>query len=123
MTSARDRMHDENCWGRAVCCYRDGNGPGGPDCQKMDRFLDQIEEEQAHRHAQMLITHPKMKVASMGGGLCLASESIEPWYKIDAFDPELDEIHPGEDRPDCAQCVAGVEHWHRKADSRAVTEN
>lgn len=119
MTTARDRMHIEFC--RDTRCQVETEQPGDA-CQNMDHLLNLVEEEQAHKIAQMLVTHPGLQKRALGAGLVYGAELIEPYYKVHAFDPELaeDHIHPGEEHPECKRCVDGVEHWHRIADDQAV---
>jgi hypothetical protein len=96
-------------------------GTPDPECQMLDYLLSQLEEDALHRAAQDFLdnlgTFPRVTQA----GFYAAAARIAPYVKIDAFDPDLDEIHPSEGCPDCGLCARGDEHWHRRADNKPVT--
>ncbi len=120
----RQKIHKAFCATQYECRYEGARDPGLW-CTALDDLLDFNNEMLLHDKALEFETEigrlsGVRGAAHMGGGLARAVEMVDPFERVEAFDPDLDEIHPGEEHPDCAGCVEGVEHFHRKKDGSLV---
>lgn len=59
---------------------------------------------------------------TLGPGLLYGADEIDPYVKIETFDPQWDDMHPAgpRARADCRMCRSGEEHWHRKDNNKPV---
>jgi hypothetical protein len=111
MSEARGRVHARICKGS---CIAYGDTPSDL-CRSVDRLLDRVEQDALHMAA--LDFEARMDAQGwprgIGPGVSYMVREMDPFEKIDAFDPDLHDVHPSE-FSDCPQCAGGVEHWHHK---------
>jgi hypothetical protein len=125
VTSSRQQIHNSFCPSVARCRYRLKGTFAGPQCKKLDELLDLNDELVLHAMARRLEDEIATAAAgrrgqSLLGGLSRAVELVDPFEKVEAFDPELYEVPPGIDHPNCEACKEGREHYHRKSDGSPV---
>lgn len=115
--SARDRVHSRIC---TRSCVAYGDAPSDL-CRSVDRLLDRVEQNALHEAAMEF--EARMDVAKwprgIGPGVSFMVREMDPYEKVDAYDPDVHDVHPGE-FSDCPQCAGGVEHWHYKGTQRPV---
>lgn len=115
--SARDRVHDRIC---KDSCTAYGDEPSDL-CRSVDRLLDRVEADALHQAA--LDFEARMDAQrwprGIGPGVSYMVREMDPYEKVDAYDPEVHDVHPGE-FSDCPQCAKGVEHWHHKGTQNPV---
>lgn len=125
MPSARQKIHLRFCHDLGTCKYVGGVG-NRRRCDYLEQLLDVNDEMLLHAKARELMDevasyNGKRGGASMVGGLYRAAEMTDPYVKIPAFDPEMDDFNEAaEKHPDCSSCVAGKPHYHRKKDGSTV---
>lgn len=112
MSNAREQLHSRLCTGEL--CVEYGDKPS-PKCQTLNRLLDQVEEAALHKAAMEFEARmDEMKwPRGIGPGVSYMAREMDPYEKVDAFDPEMHDVHPSE-FSDCPKCGEGVEHWHIK---------
>lgn len=128
MPSPREQLHKAFCATQYECKY-EGAADRSLWCTMLDQLLDFNDEMVLHTKAHELVAEgenlrtsgkrvPQYVLDSRFGAAAL----IDPYEKQPAHDPVTfpDDYHPGELRPDCPSCVAGEEHYHRKADGSPV---
>lgn len=115
--SARDRIHARIC---QPPCGAYGDEPSGL-CRNVDKLLDRVEADALHQAARDF--ESRMDAAkwprAIGPGVSYMVREMDPYEKVDAYDPNVHDVHPGE-FSDCPQCAGGVEHWHRKGTQHPV---
>lgn len=125
MPSLRKQLHKVFCAVRHECRYEGVTSPSVW-CEMLNQLLDFNDEQVLHAKARELMDevasyNGKRGGASMVGGLYRAAEMTDPYVKIPAFDPEMDDFNEAaEKHPDCSSCVAGKPHYHRKKDGSTV---
>jgi len=114
----RDLMHIKYC--KEPWCVVDRPNGAHDKCREFDALLDQVEDYTRHQEARRfdaLIDSGMPRVIAPGvGHMC---REMEPYDKVDGFDPELHEVHPSE-FSDCTECAKGIEHWHYKGTQHPV---
>lgn len=121
--AVRQTIHLRFCQDLGTCKYV--GGPGNRRrCDYLDELLDHNDEMLLHNQAlefeaELGRVSGKRGAATLAGGLGRAIDMTDPFEVIGAFD-EHDEVHPGEERPDCPSCVKGIRHYHRKSDGSPV---
>jgi hypothetical protein len=128
MASPRQQIHKAFCATQFECKYQ-GASDRSLWCTLLDQLLDFNDEMVLHAKAHELMAEaeklrmsgkrvPQYLVDHRAGAAVL----IDPYEKQHAHDPDKfpDDCHPGELRPDCPNCVAGKEHYHRKSDDSPV---
>jgi hypothetical protein len=118
VSTPRDRAHIKYCPDdQCVLEYAD---PGGQ-CKVFDLILDRVEKDALHRTA--LEFEKRMDdrgwPRGIGPGVSYMCNEMNPYEKVEAFDPQNHEIHPGE-FSDCPKCGEGIEHWHHKGTQEPV---
>lgn len=117
MSHARGRIHARTC---AVHCVMYGDDPS-PQCAAVDRMLDLVESNAVHQAVRDLVQ--EMDEAkwprAVGPGVYHAVQRLDPYEEVEAFDPQMHDVHPGE-FSDCPKCAGGVAHWHYKGTQTPV---
>lgn len=126
MTTAREQVHFHACPDIGTCEFV--GGPGNRrQCGELTDLLNLVEEQRMHEAAEDLrkvANNPDMAGSSESQeyrtGWMMAAYLLDPYLKIDAFVPGSGASDPRLIHPDCTQCDAGREHWHRKTDGKRV---
>lgn len=119
MSAPRAFTHIKFC-SDARCRLKGGSENAGPDCVELDDYLDWVEEAARHKVVQEMVSSSAAEHRVLGPGIAWVEKEFDPYYRVDAFDPDMHEIHPREEHPDCPGCQAGNKHWHRKSDNEPV---
>jgi hypothetical protein len=106
----RDRMHAKYCPDDQ--CTLEYSQPGGL-CRNFDVLLDRVERDALHHAAVDFDQRIEKLPRIITPGVSYVVREMDPFEKIDAFDPNLHDVHPSE-FSDCPKCGEGVEHWHIK---------
>lgn len=124
--SPRDRIHIKFCTAKHCRVEQSVASMVAQSCKLLDHLLDLNDEMLLHAEADKFRDAIRTYATRRGGsaiigGLARAAEMAEPFEKIDAFEDDPEEyVHPRENHPNCPGCVAGIEHYHRKADDSMV---
>jgi hypothetical protein len=119
MKTPRERMHVKYCPAERCMAVEDGKPSG--ECKTFDQAMDRVERDALHQMAMDFdgrISAAKFPRA-LGPGVLYTAREMDPYEKVDAFDPEMHEVHPSE-FSDCPKCGEGVEHWHYKGTQNPV---
>jgi len=107
----------------AFACFLDGKS--GKQCEALSETVRHLEDAIRHEDAEMLrrlVDKDPKASRVLGPGLLYAADMVDPYVKVDDFDPSYHDVHPSGAlaRADCRKCREGVEHWHRKTGNDPV---
>lgn len=116
-----DSIHGLAC--QSHTCRNEG--ADSEQCAAVQELIDGRVEASLHEEAEKLrqdFEGKYRRARVIHPGLLQAADDIDPYCRIEPFDPRVDEVHPagGLARADCKECRAGEEHWHRKADNKPI---